>query len=180
MPEAIENYVPQNAFGEMRRRAFFAWGATSSLVTIWVFLILLAPIAEANNLNNISNPLYKFFGFLCHQNDERSFHIYAHSFAVCARCFGVYFGLLLGFIGYPLIRSITEIDSPPRFWLFLAIIPMAIDWSLGVFGVWENTHLSRFVTGTILGAACAVFIVPAIIELFAFVSKRRQIKRLLI
>lgn len=53
----------------------------------------------------------------------------------------------------------------PRVWLFAAMLPMAIDWSLGYFRVLENTHLSRVVTGLILGVACAVFIVPALIEL---------------
>jgi hypothetical protein len=55
---------------------------------------------------------------------------------------------------------------------------MAIDWLLGVFEIWENTHLSRFLTGAILGAACAVFIVPALIEVFALLSNKRQVKRL--
>lgn len=178
MPEGIESYVPQTAVRQMRRRAFFVWSMASTLVALWFSVILLAPIAETNGLLSISNPIYKFFGYLCHQDAARSFYIHQHAFAVCARCFGVYFGLFFGFAIYPLVRSITEIDSPPRFWLILALIPMAIDWSLGVFGIWENTHLSRFLTGTILGAACAIFIVPALVELFALLSDKRQVKRL--
>jgi uncharacterized membrane protein len=178
MPEAIENYVPQNAVPQLRRRAFFVWSAFSSLVAVWVFLIALAPIAEANNLSGISSPIYNFFSYLCHQNSARSFHLNEHAFAVCSRCFGVYFGLLFGFIGYPILRSIEETDPLPRVWLFAALIPMAIDWLLGVFKIWENTHLSRFLTGTILGAACAVFIIPAIVEVSHNLSSKRKVKRL--
>jgi len=53
-------------------------------------------------------------------------------------------------------------------------VPMAVDWSLGVFGIWENTHLSRFMTGLILGAACATFIVPALVEIKRNMTLRRR------
>jgi len=178
MPSSIENYVPQNAVAQMRQRAVFVWSAFSFLVAAWVFLIVLAALAEANNFSSVSNPIYNFFGYLCHQNPERSFAFHEHAFAVCSRCFGVYFGLFFGFLIYPLLRSIEETEPLPRFWLFLATIPMAIDWLLGVFGVWENTHLSRFLTGAILGAACAIFIVPALVEVFGFLTSKRQVKRL--
>ncbi|HLM59703.1 MAG TPA: DUF2085 domain-containing protein [Pyrinomonadaceae bacterium] len=166
MPEAIENYIPQSVAGKMRKRAIIAWGVFAFLVFLWVLPITLAPIAEANHLTGVSTLIYNFFGYLCHQNPARSMHIYEHAFAVCSRCFGVYFGLFFGFFIYPFTRPIEETEPLPRFWLFLAMIPMAIDWLLGVFEIWENTHWSRFLTGAILGAACAVFIVPAIIEIF--------------
>ena len=174
MPDSIENYVPQIAVVQTRRRAFFVWSVFAFLVAAWIFLIVLAPVAEANNLANISNPLYKFFGFLCHQNPTRSFGFGEHVFAVCSRCFGVYFGLFFGFIIYPFLRSIEETEALPRVWLFLAMIPMTIDWLLGTFGIWENTHLSRFLTGAILGAACAVFIIPALIEIAGNLSSKRK------
>jgi hypothetical protein len=49
--------------------------------------------------------------------------------------------------------------------------PIGIDWSLGALGIWENTHLSRFLTGGLLGAACAVFIIPALVEIFRYLKK---------
>lgn len=177
MPEAIENYVPQNAVAQMRRRAFFVWSIFAILVSAWLFIILLAPIAEANNLSNLSNFLYKFFGFLCHQIPSRSFHFHEHVFAVCARCFGVYFGLFFGFIVYPFIRRVEDTEPLSRVWLFLAMIPIAVDWTLGFFEIWENTHLSRFLTGAVLGIACAVFIIPALVEILQFVPGRQKVKK---
>lgn len=174
MPEVIENYVPQNLAAQMRRRAFFVWGVFALLALVWIFLILLAPLAEANNFSALSVPLYKFFGYLCHQMPERSFQIHEHAFAVCSRCFGVYFGLFFGLTIYPFLRPVEETEPLPRFWLFLAIAPMAIDWGLGAFEIWENTHWSRFATGAILGAACAIFIVPALVEIFRNLPRRRE------
>ena len=88
--------------------------------------------------------------------------------AVCSRCFGVYFGLLAGIVTYPAWRRMDSIDPLPRVWLIAAAVPMAIDWSLTVFGIWENTHLSRFLTGSILGIACIIYIIPAAVEIVRY------------
>jgi len=85
--------------------------------------------------------------------------------AVCSRCFGIYLGLLLGIAIYPIWRGAQNTEPISKLWLFLALVPIGIDWSLTFFGIWENTHLSRFVTGSILGAVCATYIVPAVIEI---------------
>ena len=177
MKISAENYIPQIIVKDLRKKAMTAWTIGFSVVFVWVFVILLAPVAAASNLQTVSNPIYSFFSYLCHQMPERSFHLENHAFAVCSRCFGVYFGLLAGFIVYPFFRSIEETEPLPRFWLFLSLVPISIDWSLGVFGIWENTHWSRFVTGMILGVACAVFIIPAIVELAQLLSRKNTIKK---
>lgn len=177
MKLTAENYIPQAVVKDLKKKAVTAWIVGFSVVFLWVFVIVLAPVAAANNLENISHPIYSFFSYLCHQIPERSFHIENHSFAVCSRCFGVYFGLLAGFVIYPFFRSIEETEPLPRFWLFLSLVPIAIDWLLGVFGIWENTFLSRFSTGMILGIACAVFIIPAIVELAQLLSRKTSVKK---
>ncbi len=178
MPDLVENYIPQTAVAQMRRQAIMIWSIAAFLVFVWVFLIVLAPFAEAKNLAGVSNSLYKFFSFLCHQNSARSYAFGAHAFAVCSRCFGIYLGLFGGFLIYPFLWRIEETEPFPRFWLFAAMIPMAVDWLLGVFEIWENTHSSRLLTGVVLGAACAVYIVPALIEIFGVLPNKRRVKRL--
>jgi len=178
MNQPIENYIPQDFTARFRKQAWKVWTISLFVVFAWVFAILLAPITKANGFDSLAAPIYKFFGLICHQIDSRSFHIENHQFAVCSRCFGVYFGLLSGFLIYPLFRKIDEIEPLPRFWLFLAMIPIGVDWALGVFGIWENTHLSRFITGLILGAACAIFIIPALVEIFRLLTGKRKRERL--
>jgi uncharacterized membrane protein len=178
MGQSIENYVSQTAVVKLRRQAFFVWGTVVFLIAFWIFLIVAAPIAEANNLTAVSTSIYKICSYICHQIPARSFFVENYPFAICSRCFGIYCGLLCGFISYPLLRSIEEAESFPRFWLFLAMIPMAVDWSLGYFEIWENTHFSRFATGLILGTACGIFLAPALIEILRLLTVRRQVKRL--
>ena len=165
MPETIENYTPQIVPEAIKKQAMKAWIVGFAIIFVWVFIILLAPFAEANGYTNLSGVIYKAFSVLCHQIPSRTFHVDGHAFAVCHRCFGIYFGLLAGFIAYPFFRSIEEIEPLPRVWLFLSLVPMGIDWSLGFFEIWENTALSRFLTGLILGVTCAIFLIPAIVEL---------------
>lgn len=166
MPLTAKNYVSPRIAKEFKSQAWKAWITGFSVILLWNFLILLAPIAAASNLEKFAAPFYTFFGYLCHQIGDRSFHIENHAFAVCARCFGIYFGLLFGFVIYPIFRILEDTEPLPKFWLFLSLVPLGIDWTLGAFGIWENTHLSRFITGTILGVMCAVFIIPALVEMF--------------
>lgn len=174
MVEPIESYVPQTFLDGFRRQAWKVWVIGLAVVALWVALIVGSPILKASGLTGVSSPLYHFFSFLCHQRFERSFHIFAEPFAVCSRCFGVYFGLFAGFAGYPFWRSIDNIEPPRRVWLFLSLFPIGIDWALTMFGYWENTHLSRFATGLILGIACAIFIVPALVEITRNFTFNRQ------
>lgn len=173
MAEPAENYIPTDLAAKMRKQAVRVWIVGLVMVLVWVLLIVAAPVAKANGLASFSSPLYSFFSYICHQLPERTFHVAGEPFGVCSRCFGVYFGLVAGFVIYPLWRNIAEIEPLPRFWLFASMIPIGIDWSLTVFGIWENNHVSRFVTGLILGVACATYIVPAIVEITRNYSYKR-------
>ena len=72
---------------------------------------------------------------------------------------------------YPLARSLKSSDTPARLWLILAAIPLAIDFALGYFAVWPNTHLSRFSTGALLGAVAVFYVMPGLFELRAILSR---------
>ena len=148
-----------------RRQGFRVWLVLLAVVLVWAALIAAPPILAANGSGGTAASIHSFFGHICHQIPERSLHLLGHQLAVCSRCAGVYFGLAAGVAVYPLWRPIDTIEPLPRFWLLLSLIPIGIDWSLTYFGVWENTHLSRFLTGTLLGVACGTFIVPGVVEI---------------
>lgn len=162
---------------DLKAQAVKAWLVGCAVALAWVLLILTPAIAKANGLTNISSPLYSFFSLMCHQMPDRSFHIEGEKFGVCSRCFGVYFGLFFGFVIYPLWRKVDEIEPISRIWLFLSLVPIGIDWSLGVFDIRANTFTTRFLTGVILGVACATFIVPAIVEITRNLTVRSRMKK---
>jgi uncharacterized membrane protein len=88
-----------------------------------------------------------------------------HPLAVCARCFGIYAGFAAAVLFYPLSHRLRRMGTPRREWLILALLPMAVDFALGITGLWANTHSSRFVTGAWFGAWAAFYIVPGLIEI---------------
>lgn len=172
MPETIENYVPQNMIAVQKRQAVWVWAIAMTVAFLWLLAIVSAPIFDENGIKSISQPIYRFFSYMCHQISVRSFHYHDHQFAVCARCFGFYAGFFFGFVIYPFFRQLNNTDSFPRFWLFAAMVPMGIDVGLDIFDIWKNTHLSRLITGLILGVACSIFIIPALVEINQFIRQR--------
>jgi uncharacterized membrane protein len=172
-----QQYIPISLKAVFRTQATHVWLVGCAVTLGWVLLILMAPVAKANGFTGVSSPLYSFFSLMCHQMPDRSFHIDGEKFGVCSRCFGIYFGLFFGFVIYPLWRRIDETEPISRIWLFLSLIPIGVDWSLTIFGIWENTFTSRFITGLILGVACATFIVPATVEISRNFTYRSRMKK---
>jgi uncharacterized membrane protein len=148
-------------------------GATA--VVVWIVLslttltivaaIVAAPLAQASNHLAFSSAIYKTFSFLCHQIPERSFHLAGQQFAVCSRCTGLYSGFTMAILTYPLFRSLRNTETPRIIWLFASALPLALDFSLTYFGIWQNNHFTRFTTGALFGAVAAIFILPGVIEL---------------
>ncbi|MDQ5835666.1 MAG: DUF2085 domain-containing protein [Acidobacteriota bacterium] len=170
MPASISEYVPQLvADGESarasRRAACWAWVAVLAGAAALLGMIVGAPLARARGSLLLSQVFYEFFRPACHQMPERSFYVAGYPLAVCARCTGLYVGALAGVALYPLLRRLTRTDTPPRVWLILAAVPTTVDFALGFFRVWENTHWSRFSTALLLGAVSAFYIVPGLVDL---------------
>jgi uncharacterized membrane protein len=137
--------------------------AIGSLFTI--ALIIGAPVALANGHEPLAHTIYRAFSYVCHQIPERSLSIASKNFAVCSRCTGIYTGFTFATLAYPLVRSLRRVDTPTRKWLLLAAMPLAIDVALDFFGIWHNTHASRFATGALLGAAAVFYVLPGLIDL---------------
>lgn len=174
MSLTAENYVsPQKT----KKLDWAVWSATALFVLLWLGLIAAAPVLKANGFAATANYIYAPFSYLCHQISERSLHFASEPLAVCARCFGVYAGLAVGVAAYPFLRPIHDTNAvAPRIVLFLALVPTAIDWVLGFFGIWENTHFSRFATGAFLGAICAFFVVPGLVDINRFLWLKNKKK----
>jgi len=149
------------------------WLSVTVLALTILLAIITAPLASAFGYTSFASSIYKAFGFVCHQISERSFHIEGNKFGVCSRCTGLYSGFAFAVLAYPLARSLRNTVPPSIVWLILAALPLAIDFSLGYFNVWANTHASRFATGALFSATTVFYILPGLIEIAGKLSKRQ-------
>lgn len=148
------------------------WGVVVTVALLIVGLIVSAPLMQALGFSALAAGLYKTFSFLCHQLPERSFHLAGHQFAVCSRCTGLYAGFAFATLGLPLVRSLKRTDTPRVIWLLLSAVPLAIDFGLTYFEIWQNNHFTRVTTGALFGAVAALYVVPGLIELSATIRRR--------
>jgi uncharacterized membrane protein len=99
------------------------------------------------------------FSPVCHGLDARSFHVHGDAFAVCHRCTGIFAGLFVGTLLWPLVRRFEErLTRHAGLLLGLSLLPAAVDWGLGVAGVWANTPASRTLSGVLFGTVAGVYL----------------------
>ncbi len=88
------------------------------------------------------------FASVCHQQPGRSFWLNGAPLAVCERCFGIYFGLLLGvliaFIHHPSLSFLKPAA-------IVAVILLSVDGIASMVGIWDGTLFIRVGTGLLLG-----------------------------
>lgn len=147
-----------------RRGAMIVYAILITLSLAWIALILAAPWLMAERHPLASAALYHGFSAVCHQIPERSFHFRGFPMGVCSRCASVYAGFVVGLLLYPFTRDLSEGAFPPRWILIAASIPMAIDFTGGVLGVFANTFLSRSLTGILFGVVVAFYITPGLVS----------------
>lgn len=147
------------------RKPLVTWFIVLAFALAICSLIIAAPVAIADGHSAIAFNIYLPFSYLCHQIPARSFYFAQHPLAVCSRCTGIYAGFLLGVIVYPIVRSLRSAETPERKWLFIAALPLAIDFFLEFLGIWQNTHSSRFFTGALLGSVVVFYVLPGLLEL---------------
>ncbi|MBM2841644.1 MAG: hypothetical protein HW412_2172 [Bacteroidetes bacterium] len=130
---------------------------------LWCALILLAPVFASLGgfLVFAGDVLYRFFHGICHQLDDRSFHIFGKPLAVCIRCLSIYAGFLAGTLVFPFVKRFVHTIFSKRAVLLWSLVPTVVDVALDALGILDSTTSSRLITGTMFGTVVVFFIIPA-------------------
>jgi uncharacterized membrane protein len=130
-----------------------AWTLVA-LATIWTLAVVAAPFLQLG-------AIYSAAGLVCHQLPERTFHVAAGPFAVCARCLGLYAGALAalwgairsapGSLAQGRARAIVAVAAAPT------LVTLAVEWLLQ----WRIDNGVRFAAALPLGAAAAFVVASA-------------------
>ena len=138
------------------------------LVVLWLGLIIGAPFLlslPSSNCKKSAFLIYWFFSPVCHQLKGSSFIIYGNQMAVCSRCFGIYLGIMLGVLAYPLIRSFDFVRVVHRRYILLAPLPMVGDVAFLMMGVYPPLLWLKALTGMFFGFAIPFYLLPALYQM---------------
>lgn len=100
------------------------------------------------------------FRIMCHGMAERSLALFGTPMPLCARCVGIYAGMLAGILAFwavPLLR-----ERVMRVFALVAVAPLAIDGLTQLTGLRESTNPLRLATGAIAGMAFGLWILSAV------------------
>jgi uncharacterized membrane protein len=100
------------------------------------------------------------FRLLCHGRVERCFELFGAPMPICARCTGIYLGLLAGLFAFPLIPVLRE--RVMRTVAFVVVLPLGLDGLTQLFGLRESVNPLRVATGLIAGMAFGLWILSAV------------------
>ena len=120
-------------------------GALSAVLFIVDILVFLPPFLIKAGYFKEAELVYLFFSPFCHQLAERSFHIFGAQLALCARCTGIWAGLLLGTLFFIFLKP--EISS----WLLLPVLVMIIDGIFNTISGFSTPAFLRFFFGAGFG-----------------------------
>lgn len=119
---------------------------------VWLALLMLAPILPVP----MAGILYALGSRICHQQPERSFHLFAAQLPVCARCAGIYAGAAIGSV-FALRGSIRKqlFLLSSRMLLVVGALPTLVTLMTEWSGAWAGGNEVRAATGVWLGVAVA-------------------------
>ena len=142
---------------------------------IWHILIILAPILKSTNLlflNKLSEYFYFLFEPVCHQILERSILIDSEPMAVCSRCFSIYLGSL-SILVYALLKK--ETFKINLYTVSAFCLPALIDFVFGKFGVYNDSEITRILTGLPLGAGIMFLILFSLSDIKNYKSTKWKV-----
>lgn len=100
-----------------------------------------------------------------------------YKFPVCARDVAIYLAMLIGLLILPFVQKIGSEDWPNKWLLVAAAVPIGIDGTGQLVGIWESTNLSRLITGAIIGVVLPFYILPIMNSLYIFILDKLHKKK---
>lgn len=96
------------------------------------------------------------FQSVCHQDPTRSLSVMGTPMAVNSRCFGIFSGVLMGWLLIPGFSAFNFKNKDGLAVLLFAVMLQILDYSGNLMGFWENTNTSRVLLGGFLGLAVSI------------------------
>lgn len=103
------------------------------------------------------------FSGVCHQLPARSPAVHGTAFAVCFRCYGIYWGFPIAALVFPALHGrLSSIDRRAPLVLAGSLVPAGVDWMLELTGIVSGSAGVRALTGLVFGLAAGYYLVVAL------------------
>lgn len=149
----------------------FAILSVALAALLFVGATLLAPLLEARHHPAGALARAAFFP-LCHQLADRSLSVDGHILAVCARCFGLYAGGVLGLLTVAI--GLSRPARCPATWLLVALLPTTVDFLLPFVGLPQLSNVPRTILALPGGLVLGLHLGWALVDWIESHSSRRS------
>lgn len=126
----------------------------AALAALWFVLLLVSPFLPIP----LSAAIYVLGSYICHQRPERSFWVEGLQLPVCARCLGIYAGVVLGAAVGPFMGRVRR----PQLLIIVSIAPalasVVAEWA----GLARPSNGVRALTGLVAGAVIAAILLATL------------------
>jgi uncharacterized membrane protein len=122
----------------------------------WTAAIFFAPLAR-HPMPVAAGAVDLAGSLVCHQREERSFHLQGQRLAVCGRCTGLYLAGALGALAAWLGRA--RVPAGTRRLIVLAAVPTAVTFAIEWIGVANPGNMLRAAAALPLGGAAGWLLV---------------------
>jgi uncharacterized membrane protein len=159
---SLDLFLARNAEKLGLRVYDFVRGHWLGIINFHLLLFVLgsvcAPYLSFLGEEAVAKYIYGFYRISCHQIPSRSFFVFDHQLAVCARCFSFYLSML----AFGILLSLIDVRPLDRKIGFLLILPILIDILLQTVGITESTNLLRVTTAALLSFSLSFYIYPRV------------------
>jgi uncharacterized membrane protein len=125
-----------------------------------VGLASAAPLLRVSGYETAARFIYIPFRLMCHQRDDRSFHLHGEQMAFCQRDVAIIGAAVVTGLLFGAIRRWWKLPVIPFSIVVLFTLPMAIDGGTQLVGLRESTALLRVITGTLFSVGAGWFVLP--------------------
>ena len=126
----------------------------AALAALWFVLLLVSPFLPVP----VSAAIYAIGSYICHQRPERSFWLDGVQLPVCARCIGIYAGVVVGSGLAPFIGLVRWPRTAIILSTFPALVSLLVEWA----GLAYPSNGVRAATGAVAGIVVAAVVLATI------------------
>ena len=123
-------------------------------------LASIAPILHGAGHQTASRFIYLPFRLICHQRDDRSFHLRGEQMAFCERDVAIVSAAVVTGVLFAIFRRLRNLPRITFGIVVLLALPMAIDGGTQLVGLRESTTELRILTGTLFSVGVGWFVLP--------------------